>query len=177
MKYSELGLKTNLEEKKVKLDNGATIFVKQYLPISDKLSLIEIALQNSLHADGYYDPMVLDFMFNTYVVFCYTDIEFTDEEKGEIGKLYDELLSTGVMKKILDAIPQSEYDELFGYLEEKRAAAVQYKGSLADAVQTFMNDLPRNAEAAQQIVDSFDKTKYAEVIDFAKAANGGKLPE
>lgn len=177
MKYSELGLKTNLEEKKVKLDNGAIIFVKQYLPISDKLSLIEISLQNSLHADGYYDPMVLDFMFNTYVVFCYTDIEFTDEEKSEIGKLYDELLSTGVMKKVLDAIPESEYNELFNYLEEKRAAAVQYKGSLADAVQTFMNELPKNAEAAQKIVESFDKEKYAEVVDFAKVANNGKIPE
>lgn len=177
MKYSELGLKTNLEEKKVKLDNGATIFVKQYLPISDKLSLIEIALQNSLHADGYYDPMVLDFMFNTYVVFCYTDIEFTDEEKGEIGKLYDELLSTGVMKKILDAIPQSEYDELFGYLEEKRAAAVQYKGSLAEAITTLVTEFPKSAEEARNIVDNFNQDKYENVINFAKAVNNGKIPE
>lgn len=177
MKYSELGLETSFEEKKVKLDNGAIIYVKQYLPISDKLSLIEIALQNSLHADGYYDPMVLDFVFNTYVVFCYTDLEFTDEEKGDIGRLYDELISTGTLKRILDAIPETEYNELFNYLEEKRAAAVQYKGSLADAVQTFMNDLPKNAEAAQKIVESFDKEKYAEVVDFAKAVNNGKVPE
>lgn len=177
MKYSELGLKTNLEEKKVKLDNGATIFVKQYLPISDKLSLIEIALQNSLHADGYYDPMVLDFMFNTYVVFCYTNIEFTDEEKGEIGKLYDELLSTGVMKKILDAIPQSEYDELFGYLEEKRAAAKEYKGSIAEAITKLVTDFPKSAEEARNIVDNFDPDKYENVINFAKAVNNGKVPE
>ena len=177
MKYSELGLQTNLEEKKVKLDNGATIFVKQYLPISDKLSLIEIALQNSLHADGYYDPMVLDFMFNTYVVFCYTDIKFTDEEKSEIGKLYDELLSTGVMKKILDAIPQSEYDELFGYLEEKRAAAVQYKGSLAEAITTLVTEFPKSAEEARNIVDNFNQDKYENVINFAKAVNNGKMPE
>lgn len=177
MKYSELGLKTNLEEKKVKLDNGATIFVKQYLPISDKLSLIEISLQNSLHVDGYYDPMVLDFMFNTYVVFCYTDIEFTDEEKSEIGKLYDELLSTGVMKKILDAIPQSEYDELFGYLEEKRAAAIQYKGSLAEAITTLVTEFPKSAEEARNIVDNFNQDKYENVINFAKAVNNGKMPE
>lgn len=177
MKYSDLELKVNEETKSIKFKNGFVINVKQYLPISEKLSLIDIALQNSIHADGYYDPMILDFVFNTYVVFCYTDLEFTEEEKAEIGKTYDELLSSGLLSKILDTIPKTEYDELYNYLLEKQAAAVQYKGSLADAVQTFMNDLPKNAEAAQKIVDSFDREKYANVIDFAKAANNGKLPE
>ena len=177
MKYSELGLATRTEEKKVKLNNGATIFVKQYLPIMDKLSLIDIALQNSLNAEGYYDPMVLDFMFNTYVVFCYTDIEFTDEEKAEIGKIYDELLSNGIMDQILNAIPKEEYDELFGYLEEKRAAAIQYKGSLAEAITTLVTEFPKSAEEARNIVDNFNQDKYENVINFAKAVNNGKMPE
>lgn len=177
MKYSDLGLTTSNEIKPIKFKNGFVINVKQYLPISEKLSLIDISLQNSIHADGYYDPMVLDFVFNTYVVFCYTDLEFTEEEKSEIGKIYDELLSSGLLNKILEAIPKAEYDELYNYLIEKQTAAVQYKGSLADAITTFMNDLPRNAEAAQKIIDSFDKEKYANVIDFAKAANNGKIPE
>ena len=78
MKYSDLGLTTSNEIKPIKFKNGFVINVKQYLPISEKLSLIDISLQNSIHADGYYDPMVLDFVFNTYVVFCYTDLEFTE---------------------------------------------------------------------------------------------------
>lgn len=177
MKYSELGLTLRSEEKKVKLNNGAVIFVKQYLPIMDKLSLINIALQNSLNAEGYYDPMVLDFMFNTYVVFCYTDIEFTPEEKAEIGKLYDELLSNGVMQQVLDAIPKSEYDELFGYLEEKASAAIKYKGSLAEAITTLVTEFPKSAEEARNIVDNFNQDKYENVINFAKAVNNGKVPE
>lgn len=177
MKYSDLGLTIKSEDKIVKLSNGAKVAVKQYLPISDKLSLIEITLQNSIHADGYFDPMVLDFVFNTYVVFCYTDLEFTDEEKSDLGRIYDELLSNGIIKTVLDAIPQTEYNELFDYLEEKVAAAEKFKSSPGGAVQAFMNELPKNAETAQQIIDSFDKNKFAEVVDFAKAANNGKLPE
>ena len=177
MKYSDLGLTIKSEDKIVKLSNGAKVAVKQYLPISDKLSLIEITLQNSIHADGYFDPMVLDFVFNTYVVFCYTDLEFTDEEKSDLGRIYDELLSNGIIKTVLDAIPQTEYNELFDYLEEKVAAAEKFKNSPAGAVQAFMSELPKSAETAQQIIDSFDKDKFAEVVDFAKAANNGKLPE
>lgn len=177
MKYSDLGLKVNSTEKQVKLGNGVTINVKQYLPISDKMSLINIALENSICGDGYYDPVLLEMLFNVYVVFSYTDLEFTDEEKGEIGQIYDEMLSNGYIDKILNAIPENEYNELLGYLEEKRAAAERYKGSLADAIQNLMTNLPKNAEAAQKIIDEFDENKYANVINFAKAANNGKLPE
>lgn len=177
MKYSDLGLEVTSTVKQVKLGNGVVINVKQYLPISDKISLINIALENSICGDGYYDPVLLEMLFNVYVVFSYTDLEFTDEEKGEIGQIYDEMLSNGYIDRILNAIPENEYNELLGYLEEKRAAAERYKGSLADAIQNFVTNLPKSAEAAQKIINEFDKEKYANVIDFAKAANNGKLPE
>lgn len=177
MKYSDLGLEITSTVKQVKLGNGVVINVKQYLPISDKISLINIALENSICGDGYYDPVLLEMLFNVYVVFTYSDLEFTDEEKGEIGKIYDEMLSNGYIDRILNAIPENEYNELLGYLEEKRAAAERYKGSLADAIQNLMTNLPKNAEAAQKIIDEFDENKYANVINFAKAANNGKLPE
>lgn len=177
MKYSDLGLEITSTVKQVKLGNGVVINVKQYLPISDKISLINIALENSICGDGYYDPVLLEMLFNVYVVFTYSDLEFTDEEKGEIGKIYDEMLSNGYIDRILNAIPENEYNELLGYLEEKRAAAERYKGSLADAIQNLMTNLPKNAEAAQKIIDEFDENKYANVINFAKAVNNGKLPE
>ena len=177
MKYSDLGLEITSTVKQVKLGNGVVINVKQYLPISDKISLINIALENSICGDGYYDPVLLETLFNVYVVFSYTDLEFTDEEKGEIGKIYDEMLSNGYIDRILNAIPENEYNELLGYLEEKRAAAERYKGSLADAITTLVTEFPKSAEEARNIVDNFDPDKYENVINFAKAANNGQLPE
>ena len=49
-----------------------------------------------------------------------------------------------------------------------------YNLSLASMIKTLVNDLPKNAQAAMDMVNSFDKEKYQEVIDFAKAANGGR---
>ena len=176
MKYSELNLKVKSDIKSIKLNNGVTIGVKQYLPIREKLSLINIALQNSL-VDGYYDPVLLEVMFNIYVIFSYSDLDFTDEERSDVSELYDEMLTNGYIDKILTAIPKEEYNELLGYLEEKQAAATQYKGSLADAITTLVTEFPKSAEEARNIVDNFDADKYENVINFAKAANNGKLPE
>lgn len=177
MKYSELGLTTRLEEKQVKLSTGAKINVKQYLSIADKMSLIDLALSNSMTQEGYYDPMMLDVMFNLYVVFCYCNLEFTDEEKKDIAKIYDELLSNGDMKIILDAIPENEYNELFGYLEDKSQAAIKYNNSVTSAIVKLITEFPKSAEEAKEIVDNFDAQKYGEVINFAKAVNNGKAPK
>jgi len=46
--------------------------------------------------------------------------------------------------------------------------------SVAAIVQSLINDLPANAEAAAKIVESFDMNKYKQVIDFATYANGGR---
>ena len=87
------------------------------------------------------------------------------------------MLSNGYIDRILNAIPENEYNELLGYLEEKRAAAERYKGSLADAITTLVTEFPKSAEEARNIVDNFDPDKYENVINFAKAANNGQLPE
>ena len=46
--------------------------------------------------------------------------------------------------------------------------------STSSMIQSIINDLPKNAQAAANIVDNFDESKYQAVIDFAKAANGGR---
>ena len=51
---------------------------------------------------------------------------------------------------------------------------VSYKRSVSSLIQSFINDLPKQAEAMKDIMDNFNPEKYQEVINFAKAANGGR---
>ena len=51
---------------------------------------------------------------------------------------------------------------------------MKYRYSVAGILSTFVQDMPKNAEAMSQIIDNFDKEKYKEVVDFAKYANGGR---
>ncbi len=172
MKYSDLGLRKKDNVKIVKIGE-AEIQVLQYLPIEDKIDLIDIALQNAKE-NGIYDEMKLDMYFNLYLVFMYTNLEFSDEERADLAKLYDELESNGIFLDIIEAIDQDEYNNLIDYLEIMKENNQIYMTSAAALLQSFIQDLPQNAATAAEIVDNFDKEKYKEVVEFAQSANGGR---
>jgi hypothetical protein len=170
--YASLKLKANTDIVEIKY-NDANITVLQYLPFEDKYSLIMSAVKNALE-NGIYNPLKLDMFFHLYLVYLYTNISFTDKQREDEAKLYDTLKSTGLMDEVIKAIPESEYTTLYTYLEEVTKYQAKYNRSVVSLVQSLINDLPAQAQAAMDIVNTFDKEKYQNVIDFAKAANGGR---
>lgn len=173
MKYSNLNLKINTDASVVKIGDNTEIEVLQYLPIEDKIDLIQIALQKSLE-NGIYNEIKLDMYFNLYLVYMYSDLEFTDEEKEDEFKLYNELQSNDMIAHVIAGMDEGEYDSLLDYLKIMKNSHESYRNSAAALIQSFIQDMPKNAAAAAQIVDNFDKEKYKNVIDFAKSANGGR---
>ena len=69
---------------------------------------------------------------------------------------------------------ESEYSMLLDYMEKIREDRLKYKQTAAAVLQSIIGDLPANAEAAAQIVDNFNPEQYQNVVDFARAANGGR---
>jgi len=170
--YASLKLKTDNSIKTFTFNN-TEIEVLQYLPIEDKYDLIMITLQNSFE-EGIYNPLKMDMLFHVYLVFSYSNISFTEKQKENISKLYDTLKSSGLMEQIIDNIPEVEYAVLFKYIEELAETKFKYNKSVVSLLQGLIHDLPKQAQAAMDIVNNFDKEKFQEVIDFAKAANGGR---
>ena len=78
------------------------------------------------------------------------------------------------VKSSIEAIPKSEYAELFDTLTHQENDTLKYKNTAGAVLQSIIQDLPRNAQAAADIVNQFDPQKYAEVVNFARAANGGR---
>lgn len=172
MKYTDLNLKINTNYSITQIGNKE-VKVAQYLPISDKIDLIQIALQKSLE-NGIYNDLKLDMYFNLYIIYMYTDLEFTDEEKADEFKLYDELQSNDVILNVIGAMDENEYNSLLNYLQTIEHSYSIYNRSTASILNAFIQDMPKNAAAAANIVDNFDAKKYQQVIDFAKAANGNR---
>ena len=170
MKYSDLNLSINNEIVTTTV-NEVEIEVRRYLPIEDKIDLIE-KKKKKAEENGIYNEMKLAMYFDLYIIYMYTNLEFTDEEKMNEYKLYNELESNGVITAVLGAL--EEYEILFHYLNIMKEAKIRYKTSAAAMIQTFIQDMPKNAEAMSEIVDNFDKEKYKEVVDFAQYANGGR---
>ncbi len=172
VKFSDLQIKVK-EENTTFNFNGKTVQVKSYIPIRDKYDLIMITLQKSKE-DGLYNPIKVDIFFHLHLVYMYTDIEFSDEDRANEEILYDKLVNSGFMRAFLNKMNEEEYDLLFSYLQSLIKDNMKYRNSAAAIIQSLIQDLPANAEAARQIVDSFDPSKYQEVIKFAEAANGGR---
>ena len=89
-------------------------------------------------------------------------------------KIYDTLESNGFIDKMIEIIPEEEYNALFTFMDEIMLNTLNYTNTAGAVIQSIINDLPKNAKIAKDIVDSFDKEKYQEVIEFAKAANGNR---
>lgn len=153
--------------------NGKEIHVLDNISSNDKYDLIMITLQKSFE-DGYYNPMKLDIYFHLNLIYVFTNIVFDDEDKEDEFNLYDKLIESNFMDNFLKTMTEEVYTELLNTLQEVVNVKTHYNATTASIVKKLIDDLPANAEAAQQIVDNFDPSKYQAVVDFAKAANGGR---
>lgn len=168
--YSSLKLKTNVETNKIE---GTEIEVLKYLPIEEKYSLINITLQSAKEG-VLYNPVKLDAYFHIYLVMMYSNISFTDKQKEEPLKLYDVLKSNGLLDKIILAIDEEEYNDLIKYLNQQEEDTYHYKNTVSGTISEIIEQLPARADELGNIINNFDPTKFKEVIEFAKAANGGR---
>jgi len=171
--YASLKLKINEDVEKI-VYNGNEIEVLKYLPIEDKYSLISITLQKSLENELTYNSVLLDMYFHLHLVYLYTNITFTDKQREDESKLYDNLKSNGLMDEVIHSIPESEYNMLYQYLEEEAKKQMKIKRSFVGTVNSILNNLPIQMEHAAEIMNEFDVSKIQEVVNFAKAVNGGR---
>ena len=136
--YASMKLKVNTQPKEIDFE-GNKINVLQYLPIEDKYDLVMITLQKSLE-DGIYNPIKKDMYFHLYMVYMYTDISFTEKQKENPTKLYDLLNGNGLLEKIIDAVPQTEYDELIHGIYDTIDAVYSYQNSVLGILDTISQD-------------------------------------
>lgn len=173
MNYSNFNIHLNKDVKIIEYDNNNIINVLQYLPIEEKNNIIQLALQNS-EENGIYNILMIDMYFKLYIVYSYTDIEFTEDEKDNPIQLYDELYSGGLIQAIISAIPVHEYEYLWDNLKQMMDLKLQYRNTIASVINNFVENLPINANAAKDIIEKFNPDDFQEVLKFAQAANGNR---
>lgn len=170
--FTNLKLKTNNEIKEIEF-NGQKIEVLQYLPIEEKYSLINITLQRAREG-AIFNPIKLDVYFHLNLIYLYTNINFTDKQREDEFKLYDLLLSSGLLDQIIEAIPSEEYDYICEQIDNLEEDLLNFDNTVASLIRNIIENLPIQAEEMQKIVDNFDPEKFQNVLNFAKAANGGR---
>lgn len=81
--------------------------VLNYLPVQEKEDIIEVAYQKAI-VDNVFNPILFNIYFLLNIVYSYTNLTFTDEQRKDEKKLYDMLESSGLLNDILRNIKRTE---------------------------------------------------------------------
>ena len=136
---TKLGLKVNQDVKIVDF-NEQDIEVKQYLPVNEKLELISNVINLSHDDNNFANPVKVSIFTTLEIMYAYTNINFTDKQKEDPAKLYDMLISSGLVKKIVSMIPEEEYHEILCGVSDSISAVYTYSNSELGILDTISSD-------------------------------------
>lgn len=142
--FSKFQASVNTCSVKVSYTNKAgeqVIFeVKNYLPFKEKLDLVSNIVNNSTDDYGFYNPMRVKMNMALEVVYAYTNLTFTDKMKEDPFKLYDILVSTGILKNVIDAIDKDDWNDIQENVWETIKSVYSYKNSVLGILEAVKSD-------------------------------------
>lgn len=145
--FSKMALKIDSNIKTINF-NDFEIEVKQYLPINEKLELISSVVNSSSEDMKFYNVGKLQVFLTLEMLYAYTNINFTDKQKEDACKLYDIVVSSGLYKAVIDAIPEDEVEYIEDAIFDTIENIYKYQTSalgLMDAITNDYSDLDLNA--------------------------------
>lgn len=96
---TKLGLKKNTSTFFIEWNNQV-IEVKEYLPIQEKLDLVDRVIAQTIDEYNYVNPARLNIFLTLEIMYAYTNINFTEKQKEDPLALYDLLISSGLWDEI-----------------------------------------------------------------------------
>ena len=137
---TKLGIKVNQEIKIISF-NGQDVEVKQYLPVNEKLELISNVI-NASHdgVNNFANPVKVSIYTTLEIMYAYTNINFTDKQKEDPTKLYDMLISSGMVAEIVNEIPEAEYHEILCGVSDSISAIYAYQNSILGILESISAD-------------------------------------
>lgn len=166
--YKDLNLKIDRSYKTVSI-LGKNIKISNYLPIEQKIDLIDVTIQKAQDAQ-ILNPIKFKMFYELNLVYMYTDIIFSDEERADESALYDTLVSSGFMNGVIKAIPASEITLLTKMLSKEAEAFVTFRTSAVGVVNTIFTSI--NAELPK-LVDVLNTAKPEQINQLATLLTGG----
>lgn len=129
-------LNLGIVEDKVLDINGKSIILKQYLPMNDKVSLIEEVIEKAGEVN-FANPLKLDVFFNLALIENYTNIGIDADKPLET---YDLLEQNGIFTLVIQNLPTSEYNGLITFLDQTIKGFYDYKNSALGIMETISTD-------------------------------------
>ena len=133
--------------------NEQVVEVEQYLPVQEKMAMLEDVLNHTIDETGFFNPTRLEVFFILYLIKTYTNISITDKMIEDAPKTYDLLEMNGIIDAIINAIPDTEYEMLYDAVETTSQHVSEHITSFAGTIKTVLSDY----NAAKMDVDAITR--------------------
>lgn len=147
--FTKLGLTKNADVGSFEW-NDQTIEVKAYLPIQEKMQLIQNVLNNCQDENNFINEAKVSMFMTLEMVYHYSNINFTEKQKSDPAKMYDLLAGSGFLDDFFAVMPQSEYKCIAIWLDKIANHIYDYRNSvygILDALNTDYKNLELDADA------------------------------
>ena len=129
----------SLEEKEITIGK-LTFKVKPYLSVEDRIQIMQLAVQEAWEDDHVNDVKMEAYADVFAIIYC-TSIEFTDEEKADPIKIYDELQNAGLLERIIEVLPDYwDYNYAHG-LADARIGFIGFLNRLMEQLPVYVEQL------------------------------------
>lgn len=130
-------------------DKNIVITVKQHLPFSDKVDIVNNIINATIDDKGYYTTYQLEMNAAFYVIMGYTDIELDDEQS--VQEFYDYMNTSGLYTEIVHRIPRLEYSFILENALGMIKNIYDYKNSIYAMVEGVNKNLKFDEETLTKI--------------------------
>ena len=161
--FSKLGLKVNDTVNPLMFGEN-NIEVKMYLPLEDKITLVQTILNNTVDDNGYYNPIQLEANKVIEVTAAYTNLSFTEKQRENIYKLYDQLVSSGFWGALSASIPHSEMSYINGKIETLIDNIYKYRNSAMGILENLNVDYEKLGAEATDIENQLSNKENLKLV-------------
>lgn len=149
---------------KVAKVNGVEIEVAQYLPLEEKLMLIQTVLELALEDKGFFNPMKVRTFLDLEILKQYTNISFTEKQMENLQKLYDSLVINGIIREVKTAMSEEELCYLEKSVFECGESIVKHNNSVMGILQSMSEKYDTSALDMHKIIEMIKDPQQLEFV-------------
>lgn len=147
--------------------NNVQVEVKQYLPIQEKIELIEYVLNNmDTEGTGYKFVNYIQQHILTVIAFVkyYTNLTFTEKQTEDIYRFYDSIYGSELFEDVIETIPKKEADLIISMIDNIVNSTYDYQTSALGIMEAISKDYKNVEFDAEKIRQDLSDKKGVEFL-------------
>lgn len=149
----------------------AEVSVAQYLPLEEKLNLIQSIIEQSGNGEeGFYNIVKLRTYYTIEMLRAYTNISFTEKQLEDTPKLYDAIIMNHIWEQVCEVIPDEELEYTWSNTRKLAKEITEYNHSVLGILKTVKQDYGEEGFTLDKINEMLTKLQNPDEMNLVKAA-------